>query len=141
MKNQIRSLQLILTVLTVVLGLNAFTNPNQIDPIVSDIVEGKIKATQNSKLKEQDYSSSFFEAKLQFKKMNNDFDMAISRYSANEDAVPQFSLASQALYVYEQELSFFNFDELNRKQQAQILETLLSIKREFYDSLNAIKLN
>lgn len=134
MRNQIRSLQSILFVLLVILGINAFTTPSQVDTIVSEITEGKIQAAEQNYI--ESLMPQYLQAQQDFRKMNIDFNEFASKTENEFDSLPQLSLISQILYVYEQEMKEVKFHTLTLEKRKAWLAKLTSIKNEFYKTFS-----
>jgi hypothetical protein len=133
MKNQIRSLQSILFLLFVVLGLNASTSPSQQDSIVYDITEGKIQAAEADGLLKKQMN----QAQQDFNEMNLRFDVLAMELEPTGDS-PRLSGLSQVLYVYDQEVKAVKIYQLDQKQQKAFFAHLSSLKKEFYTALTAV---
>lgn len=131
MKNQVRTLQSVLFVLLILLGMKAFTVPN--DSASFDLTEGKILAAENN------YKSSlvprYHQAQQDFKKMTIDFDSMASATDYNFERAPELSLISQSLYAYDNELKSVNFYTLSLAQRKSFLDNLDSLKKEFYTTI------
>ena len=93
MKNQITSLQSILFILLVVLGINAFTNPAQDDEIYSEITEGKVQAAEKNY--KDSLTPQYLRAQQDFKKMNIDFDSLATKIENDFGTLPQLSVGAQ----------------------------------------------
>ena len=132
MRRQIQSLQLVLSILLAVLGLNAFTSPAQDEAFDYEITEGKITAAESNE--KAVLAQQYLQAQQDFKKMNIDFDSIASESQDVEASLPHLSLMSQTLYVYSQELKMTSFYKLTSPQQKLFLTTLAKIKKEFYDA-------
>lgn len=133
MKNQIRSLQSVLFILSVVLGLNAFTSPSAFDSIQHDITEGKIQAAEASAMIPQIQQIQF-----DYAQMNMRFDELAMSYEATGDSPAVLSGLSQVLYVYDQEVKAVKFNQLTLQQKKDFISHLNSLKKEFYAALSAI---
>lgn len=138
MKRQIRSLQLVLTILLAILGLNAFTSPAQNEAFDYEITEGKIIATEGNE--KAAFTQQYLQAQQDFKKMNIDFDSIASESQNAETTLPHLSLMSQILYVYSQELKNTSFYKLNTLQQKLFLTSLEKMKSEFYSANIVVEL-
>lgn len=138
MKNQIRSLKSVFFLLFVILGLNASTNPTLDDDLSYYITEGKIQAA------EENYKNSFvpeyYQALQDYEKMNIDFDAYIlaSEQSYSSESLPQLSLLSQSLYIYDQELKAVKFHSLSTEQRRSLINRLEQIKIEFYQTKDTL---
>ncbi len=136
MKNQIRSLQSVLFLLLVILGVNAFTRPSQERSFDYDLTEGKIQAAEH--IASDLISASYQHAQQDYAKMNIDFDVLANQAESNNDALPQLSMLSQTIYVYDQEIKSVKFETLNSIQKRALIERLGAIKKEFYKALSII---
>lgn len=133
MKNQIRSLQSILFLLSVVLGVNAFTSPSQPDAIMYDITEGKIQAAEADGL----LTKQMNQAQQDFSEMNVRFDALAMQLEPTGDS-PRLSGLAQVLYVYDQEVKAVKLYQLGPKQQKEFFAHLSSLKKEFNAALAAV---
>lgn len=133
MKNQIRSLQSILFILFVVLGVNAFTSPSEFDSIHHDITEGKIQATEASAMIPQ-----LQQIQQDYAQMNIRFDELAMSIDANGESPAVLSGLSQVLYVYDQEMKSVKFNQLTFQQKKDFISHLNSLKKEFYSALSSV---
>ncbi len=136
MKSQIQSLQSVFFLLLVILGVNAFTRPSQDRAYEYDLTEGKIQAAQHNVTDVN--NAGFLHAQQDYAKMNIDFDVLASQTENNNEALPQLSMLSQTIYVYEQEMKSVKFETLNSSQKRALIERLGAIKKEFYKALSVI---
>lgn len=133
MKNQIRSLQSILFILFVVLGVNAFTSPSEFDSIQYDITEGKIQAAEASAMIPQ-----LQQIQQDYNQMNIRFDELAMNLDSTGDSPAVLSGLSQVLYVYDQEVKNVKFQQLTLQQKKDFISHLNSLKKEFYTALAAV---
>ncbi|GEM_PF-2773799 len=133
MKNKIRSLQSVLFLLSIVLGLNAFTSPSEFDSIQHDIVEGKIQAAEASAMFPQ-----IRQIQQDYAQMNLRFDELALSIDATGDSPAELSELSQVLYVYDQEVKAVKFNQLTLQQKKDFISHLNSLKKEFYTALSAV---
>lgn len=134
MKNQFQSLNTILFVLFIVIGMNAFTRPTVLDPIDYDIMEGKIAAaSEDSKMRE------YKKAQDSYSQMKLQYESIAQQISDKGEDVQKLSLLSQTLYVYETEITTTRFGALTSQQQIAFLTRLNAIKIEFYSTLQKTK--
>ena len=135
MKNQIRSLQVILFLLLAVISLDAFTRPADADPITYDIVEGKILAAENRQPSMQNYEF----AKNDYQQMKRSYEQYVARLQPGSEDLQKLSMLAQTLYMYEIELGTTKFQQLSPAQQSSFLTRLNTIKLEFYSALRGSK--
>jgi hypothetical protein len=133
MKNQIRSLQSVLFILSVVLGVNAFTSPSEIDSIQQDITEGKIQAAEASAM-----IPHIQQIQQDYVQMNMRFDELAMSLDTTGDSPTVLSGLSQVLYVYDQEVKSVKFNQLTLQQKKDFISHLNSLKKEFYAALSAV---
>ena len=135
MKNLFQSLQSILFVFLIVIGMNAFTRPNGLDPIEYDIMEGKIAAASDQSSKSKEYR----EAQASYSQMKLQFEAMAKQYDVDGGDVQKLSMLSQVLYLYETELTKTRFTELTQPQQVTFLSRLNSMKIEFFSLIHKTK--
>lgn len=136
MKNQIGSLQLVMFILSFVLGINAFTSPNQEDDaaqeaLMYDHTEGKIQAAEELAMVPQ-----YQKARKDFDAMDTAYDsIAIDAYLKNEESPPTLTGLSQLLYAYQNRLESVSFYQLDDNQKRAFLSELGALKKDFYTGL------